>query len=111
MPRTPLSVSGRGHRWDVTDGAALMIIRGAVAADAGGIASVHLRAWEAAYRTLVPDSYLERLSVEDRTRHWRQTIGRGDPEVWVASEDSEITGWVAFGASRDEGALPGVGEI
>ena len=43
-----------------------MNIRAAVAADARGIAEVHVRSWQAAYRGQIPDSVLAGLSVDAR---------------------------------------------
>jgi ribosomal protein S18 acetylase RimI-like enzyme len=77
-------------------------IRQARHSDAAGIAAVHVRTWQAAYRGLVPDAHLDSMSVESRTEVWRDALARGEPEnVWVAAVGSEIAGWIAFGACRD----------
>jgi GNAT superfamily N-acetyltransferase len=46
--------------------------------DAGGIARVWVRAWQVAYRSLVPDAVLEGLSIEDKREHWRARLEGGD---------------------------------
>jgi hypothetical protein len=51
-----------------------MEIRRAVADDARGIAQVHVKSWQAAYRGLLPQSYLDALSVEQREAFWVQVI-------------------------------------
>jgi hypothetical protein len=43
-----------------------MITRDAELRDAGGIAKVHVRSWQAAYAGIVPDEDLAQLSVDQR---------------------------------------------
>jgi GNAT superfamily N-acetyltransferase len=43
-----------------------MLIRPAQPADAMAVAGVHVRSWQAAYRNIVPDDYLNQLRPEDR---------------------------------------------
>jgi L-amino acid N-acyltransferase YncA len=88
-----------------------MNIRQVVAADAHGVASVHVRTWQTAYRGIVPDAYLDSLSIEKREFFWRESIRRGTPEIWVAEKNSQVIGWAAFGASRDQDARPETGEL
>ncbi|CAN5175634.1 GNAT family N-acetyltransferase [soil metagenome] len=52
-------------------------IRQAEAGDAAGVAEVHVAAWEAAYRGgLMPDAYLDALSVPARTATWSEALAR-----------------------------------
>ena len=88
-----------------------MNVRLAHLGDARGVANVHVCAWRAAYRGIVPDEHLDSLSVEKREESWRQRFLQARPEVWVAEAPPEIVGWIAFGASRDEDASPTTGEI
>jgi len=88
-----------------------MNIRPAVESDARAVAEVHVRTWQSAYCGIVPDAYLDALSTDRHEIAWRESIARGSPELWVADSQSEITGWVAFGRSRDADATPAVGEM
>jgi len=88
-----------------------MNIRTAVLSDAHAIAEVHVRTWQAAYRGIVPDAYLNALSVDRREALWRESILQGTSEIWVADRESVVTGWVAFCPSRDRDATPTVGEV
>jgi ribosomal protein S18 acetylase RimI-like enzyme len=88
-----------------------MNIRRAVVSDARAVADVHVRTWRSAYRGIVPDAYLDALSVDQRENAWHESITRGSPELWVADSQSVVTGWVAFGPSRDADAAPSVGEV
>ena len=50
------------------------------------VARVHVRAWQVAYRNLLPDGYLDGLKPEDRAR--RYTFGGTDPrEPMTRSEE------------------------
>jgi GNAT superfamily N-acetyltransferase len=82
-------------------------VRRARPADARGIAEVHTRTWQAAYRHVFPAEVLENLDVEDRVRGWLERI-EADMAVWVAETDDGIVGFVAAGPSRSEG---GFGEL
>src|SRR6267378_3827093 len=54
-----------------------MLIRPAVPDDAIGVARVHVRSWQAGYRKLLPDDYLDRLRPEERAQ--RYNFGSLDP--------------------------------
>jgi len=88
-----------------------MFIRPAVISDARDIAQVHVLTWQSAYRGVVPDEYLQALSVEKRAAFWESSIARGTPELWVAEHESLTVGWISFGPSRDADAAPDTGEL
>jgi L-amino acid N-acyltransferase YncA len=88
-----------------------MDIRLASAADCEGIAIVHVRTWQAAYRGVVPDAFLDSISLEVRTQAWRAALERGHPEIWVACREAQVIGWVSFGPARDSDAASTTGEL
>ena len=90
---------------------AAMQISAATVDDARGIAEVHVLTWQHAYRHLLPAEFLASLPVEKREAMWRECIAKGSPEILVAKSEGELCGFVAFGASRDEGALPLTAEV
>jgi hypothetical protein len=47
-----------------------MLLRPAEPEDAIAVARVHVRSWQAAYRTLFPDDYLDQLRPEDRAQKY-----------------------------------------
>ena len=57
-------------------------IRKATAQDACGIAFVHMRSWQVAYRGHMPDEFLDGL--EQRTNMWRELTLQPDKIVLVA---------------------------
>ncbi|CAM2141817.1 GNAT family N-acetyltransferase [Pararobbsia alpina] len=91
-------------------------LRSATAADAFDIASIHVRAWQAAYRGLVPDAYLASLSIEKRHAYWSEVLSNPLQDATkltttVAIEHDRVVGWVATSASRDKDNGAGWGEI
>lgn len=85
-----------------------VLIRPATVADADAIGSVHVRAWQAGYRGLLPDALLDGLSVEGRQRTWRARLEaglEGDQLLLVAEDpvDGHVCGWCSIGRLRPEG--------
>ncbi|MGC7101981.1 N-acetyltransferase family protein [Amycolatopsis lurida] len=77
-----------------------MLIRPAETGDELGVATVHVRSWQAAYRGLLPDDYLDGLRPEDRAAQYTfGTTGRINPIVAV--DGDTIRGFATFGPSRD----------
>lgn len=76
-----------------------------------------MRAWQAAYRGVVPDAILDGMSIDSRRDFWTRAIGRATSElseearIWVVEEDGVVRGFAATRPSRDEDAAPGAGEV
>ena len=89
------------------------LIRPATPEDARPIAEVHVASWRAAYRGLLPDAYLDRLSVDEREAQRREHLDdpSGEWGTLVAEEDGRVIGFVTFGPTRDDDAPPGTGEV
>jgi GNAT superfamily N-acetyltransferase len=88
-----------------------MLLRPAEPADAMAVAVVHVRAWQAAYRDLLPADYLASLKPEDRAS--RYTFGGTDPRqpiTTVALDAGTVRGFVTTCAARDQD-VPGYGEV
>src|SRR5438128_1217377 len=88
-----------------------MQIRVASSTDAHAIAQIHVSAWQTAYRGLVPDDYLDALSVSIRESNWTNSIKDGRPQILVADSGKGLSGWVAFDRCRDEDKPEHTGEI
>ena len=76
-----------------------MLIRKAISTDAKGIAKVQVDSWKTTYKGIVPDSYLNSLSYEDREKLWNQVIPNGSVFVAV-NEEGEIIGFANGGKER-----------
>jgi hypothetical protein len=71
-----------------------MELRRAEPPDAIAVARVHVRSWQAAYRKLIPDDYLDQLRPEDRAKKY--DFGSLDPLrpcTIVATESGRILGF------------------
>jgi L-amino acid N-acyltransferase YncA len=79
-------------------------IRDATAADARGIAIVHVDSWRETYTGIVPQDYLDSMSYDKRTEAWQQILAGIRPsEKVVVVEDAKrnITGFAVVGDSRE----------
>ena len=80
--------------------------------DAHGLAEMHVATWQVAYRGLLPDDFLDGLSVAARAERWQHILTDSPRQIWVACEDDRIVGFISLGICRDGDALPLVtGEI
>jgi len=59
------------------------VIRNASIDDADAIGAVVVRAWQAAYRGIMPDDYLDGLRAEQRAAMWRRVLADLGPDRWV----------------------------
>jgi L-amino acid N-acyltransferase YncA len=94
--------------------AGTVAIRLAGPEDARSIAEVHVRSWRHAYRGLLPDGYLDGLSVDERTQRRLASLAeaRTDAGVLVAErDDGAIVGFASFCPARDDDAADGTGEV
>ena len=66
------------------------------------VAQVHVRSWQAAYRTLLPDDYLDKLRPEDRAQTYDfASLDPLKPWTIVAVEDGLIHGFASTAPSRE----------
>jgi ribosomal protein S18 acetylase RimI-like enzyme len=79
-------------------------IRDAVAADAEGIARVHVQGWRESYKDFLRPEALAGLSVEERLRMWQEAFAKPDPQArtLVAEAGGEIAGFARGGPVRAE---------
>jgi GNAT superfamily N-acetyltransferase len=85
-----------------------MRIRLATPDDAEQIAAVDGASWQAAYRGLMADAYLDALSVEERAADWRRRLLGRDAErgrfTLVADHGGAVLGFVRLGPDPDDAA-------
>jgi RimJ/RimL family protein N-acetyltransferase len=88
---------------------AIMQIRQARAGDAAGIADVHVRSWQAAYRGLMPQDYLDALDPLQKQARWETRLAEARwpaSGVLVAEGEEMIVGFTGFTPTRDAGEDP-----
>lgn len=78
-----------------------------------GIGVVHVRSWQAAYRGLLPQDYLDGLDPSQRAAGWQRLFAAGlrnRQAVLVVDIGAQLVGFANVGPSRDE-AANGDGEL
>ena len=88
-----------------------MLLRPAEPADAMEVARVHVRSWQAGYRGLLPDAYLDGLRPEERAQ--RYDFASDDvraPATMVAMDDGRLCGFATTMPARDSD-VPEHGEL
>jgi ribosomal protein S18 acetylase RimI-like enzyme len=71
------------------------MVRRATASDALGIAAIHVRSWQAAYRGLLDDELLNSLTVAEREQRWREHLSEAEGH------------WLTLVAAHADGTLLG----
>ena len=86
-----------------------MRIRRATSADAGAIADVHVRSWQAAYQGLVPQDYLDGMDPAEHRPTWERRLAETAwPRmgVLVAEADGRVVGFAGMMPTRDHDEDP-----
>lgn len=81
------------------------VVRAAGVEDAEGIATVHVASWRETYGGMVPDAFLESLSVSRRAAQWMSSLS--DPSsvyhhAFVAELDGQIVGFSNYGFPQEK---------
>jgi ribosomal protein S18 acetylase RimI-like enzyme len=97
-------------------------VRPAMVEDSEALGRVHIAAWQAAYRGLIPDDYLEGLDPAVRAGRWQSALldgpgdgryradGHGAMALVVEGDDGQVAGISVVGPPRRE-EPSGVGEL
>lgn len=86
-----------------------MTIRRPVPDDAAELGELHVRAWQEAYGDgLMPASYLEGLSIDERIEGWREALAeepRPGVTRLVADRAGRVVGFIVVGPYLEEAVL------
>lgn len=89
-------------------------VRTATVDDAEVVAVVQVGSWQTAYRRLLPDAYLDALSVERRSVVWSRILAETDlprTGTFVLQEGPDVVGFVHVGPTRDDDLPASAGEV
>lgn len=85
------------------EGIADVHCRVATVADCRAVAEVHVRSWRESYAGIVPQSFLDKMSVEKRVRAFAEGFSQEGYAMYVAElAESGIVGFADFGEPREE---------
>ncbi|HCK33092.1 MAG: GNAT family N-acetyltransferase [Micavibrio sp.] len=72
--------------------------------DAQGIAAVHVRSWQIAYKGLINQDYLDSLDIEARAVSWQESLSNpNNPCITlIALENNKVVGFLTIGPSRND---------
>ena len=88
------------------------VVRAAVPADAASIAEIHVASWRAAYVGIVPQTVLDRLSVDRRQQFWMQRLQSPDQtRTFVAVAGGRVVGFAGTGRPASQTNPPGTAEV
>ncbi len=81
-------------------------IRTAIQSDAECISVIHVRAWQAAYRGLLPTDSLDAMTPEQSRPMWERVLEKpsGTRQVLVGEREGTLAGFSAFGRVHDPDA-------
>jgi RimJ/RimL family protein N-acetyltransferase len=88
-----------------------MIIRDAVVGDEHVITEITIRAWQAAYRHILPPSRLDTMTGAGREQDWHEHLVKRDWIILLAEEDETELGLIALGSARDPDCGDEVAEL
>lgn len=83
-----------------------MNLRRAQASDAPKLAQVHVASWQAAYRGVVPDAFLQGFTIQRREPAFRQSLEANLEETYLLEDGERAVGILTIGASRDSDLDP-----
>lgn len=97
------------------------VVRRAMPCDADALGAIHVRSWQQGYSGVIPADHLAAMSVEQRQQRWQRILDSPAefserPDVapadnLVAETAGVVVGFTTVGASRDDGAGAGTGEV
>lgn len=76
--------------------------REATVADCLAVARVHVQSWQESFAGIVPQTFLDKMSVEQRTEAFEQGFSAASYKMYVAeSPERGVVGFADFGAPRE----------
>jgi ribosomal protein S18 acetylase RimI-like enzyme len=86
-------------------------IRYADANDAKVLGEIHSKSWEVAYKDIVPDEILNRMTAEKRQKYFHKALTEYWEEDALIFKDNKAAGFICIGKCRDKDKDDTYGEI
>lgn len=87
-------------------------VRTAQFQDANDLGAIHVRSWQKAYSGLIPQDYLDKLTISERQMMWVKELAapQRDKKIFVIETENKVKGFIVFGTSSADN-LSKLGEI
>jgi ribosomal protein S18 acetylase RimI-like enzyme len=95
------------------DVSVVVTIRPAGVDDADAVGEVHVRAWQSAYRGMMPDDYLDTLQAQEHATRWREHLAAPSSaaELFVVVDDRRVVGFASVGPALDGDVPSDIGQL
>lgn len=77
------------------------MVRSATFEDVPALAELHVAAWRAAYKGLMPQELLDALRVAEREKMWQNALRQPGEEVFVYEREGRLLAFGSLGRQRD----------
>lgn len=86
-------------------------VRKAEIEDCRDLGRIHSESWKAAYKGIIPDSFLDKITAESREKRFLEAMSNGLERNYVAFCENRIAGFICIGKCRDDDLDDTFGEI
>jgi ribosomal protein S18 acetylase RimI-like enzyme len=95
------------------DVSVVVTIRPARVDDADAVGEVHVRAWQSAYRGMMPDDYLDGLRAQEHAARWREHLvaPTSAAELFVVDDEHRVVGFASVGPALDDDVPSDIGQL
>ena len=87
-----------------------LVLRPCTVVDAEAVERLRVSGWKAAYRGLVPDSFLDSMLADVERRRQLMASQGGQVTESVAVSGADVVGWIVAGSCRDAALVPPGGQ-
>ncbi|MEJ8646311.1 GNAT family N-acetyltransferase [Streptomyces sp. MS1.HAVA.3] len=98
----------------VSYGAGMLTVRAMTEADVPAVSAVRVTGWKAAYAGIVPQAFLDGMTVEadaQQRRHHFTRSKEGTTNLVAVDAHGRVVGWACLGPVRDTGTSTTTGEL
>ncbi|MGW3657587.1 N-acetyltransferase family protein [Streptomyces sp. NPDC005151] len=92
----------------------MLTVRAMTEADVPAVSAIRVTGWKAAYVGIVPQSFLDGMTVEADTQQRRQHFKRskeGTTNLVAVDTQGRVVGWACLGPFRGTGTSTNIGEL
>ncbi len=98
----------------VSYGAGMWTVRAMTEADVPAVSAIRVTGWKAAYAGIIPQPFLDAMTVEEDTRRSRQRFKgpwQGTVDLVAVDGQERVVGWACLGPARGTGTRTTASEL